>query len=182
MKLKLVVLTLALFGSLSVFAQEVPTAPAPTVEVGQCWMFQPELFLTLAPSRSQCERISLIYNEVQTQMDELYKEVNSLYEQLNSLSRSGQVPKDRVVAKRRINDIQEKIWDIEEKISQIISARTRGIIGVFDQRQRAILDQLQALTPVVKLYGQASGLVIDGYQTMYPQPSVWMQKDQRPRQ
>lgn len=180
MKLTLAVLTLALFGSLSVSAQEVPTVP--TVDMGQCWMFQPELFLYLAPSQSQCERNSLIYNEFQNQLDELYNEVNVLYEKSNSLLRSGQIPKDRFVAIRQIGEIQNKIWDLEEKIKGIVAERTRKIRGVLDQKQRAMLDQLQALTPVVKVYGQASGFVIDGYQTMYPQPSVWMQKIQRPRQ
>lgn len=181
MKLILAVLTLALFGSLS--AQDVSTTPTvPTVEVGQCWMFQPELFQTLAPSQSQCERISLLYNEVQTQIDESYKELNPLYEQVYNLLRSGQVPKDRLAAMRKVGDLQNKIWDLEEKIGQVISERTRKIRGVFDQRQRMLLDQLQALTAVVKVYGQASGLLIDGYGTMYPQSPVWMQKDQRSRQ
>lgn len=180
MKLSFAVLTLTLFGSLSVSAQEVPTVP--TVDMGQCWMFQPELFLYLAPSQSQCERNSLIYNEFQNRLDELYNEVNVLYEKSNSLLRSGQIPKDRFVAIRQIGEIQNKIWDLEEKIKGVEDERMRKIREVLDQKQRAMLDQLQALTPVVKVYSQASGLLIKGYQTMYPQPSVWMQKIQRPRQ
>ena len=178
MKTLLVVLIMALFGSLSAFAQEVP----PTPTVGQCWMFQPELFQALAPTSGQCERISLAFTEVQEQLNRLYEEVNPLYDLSYSLIRSGQVPKDRLVAIRKLADLQNKIWDLEEKIGQIVSDRTRRVRGVLDQRQSMMLNQLQALTPTVKVYGQASGLLIDGYQTMYPQPRVWMQKNQSSRQ
>lgn len=177
----LILVLLALCGG-SLFAQEAsPSMSAPTVEVGACWMFEPELFSALAPSQSQCERASLIFNEAQDGLNQLHNEVVPIQEKVINLLRSGQVPKDRLSAMRKVSDLQNKVWDLEERIQTLMSERRRKVIGVFDQRQRMLLDQLQAMTPAVKLYGQASGFLIEGYQTMYPQPSVWMQSVQQPR-
>jgi len=165
---------LALCGG-SLFAQEVPTVTPPVVDVGKCSMIQPELFLALALSQSQCERISLAYSEVQGQIGSLYEEVNPLNDQMQSLFWSWQVPQDRFAAMRRIENLQNKIWNLQLKIREFEAGRKRNAIGALNERQREFLNRLQAQTEMVRVYGQASGTLIDGYQTMYPQVPVWMQ-------
>lgn len=163
MKLKLVVLTtLALFGSLSVSAQEgSTTTPAPN---NSCFMLEKELYAALAPNQDQCGRLSNIYTELQPQLDALYKEVGELDNQAQSLMWSVPSEAEELIWHRKVEDVNVSRLKIHKKIKVIVDERTRKTLGVFSAQQRQFLVDLDNQVRLVMLFNQASGTgLIRGY-------------------
>ena len=71
-------------------------------------------------------RTYLAYSEVQGQIGSLYEEVNHLNDQMQSLFWSWQVPQDRFAAMRRIENLQNKIWNLQLKIREFEAGRKRN--------------------------------------------------------
>lgn len=161
MKLTLAVLTLALFGSL-LSAQEVPTVSPMS---NSCFMLEKELFAALAPNQDQCGRLASIYQEVQPQLDGLYKEVDELNSQAQSLLWS--VPsedEEQVIWRRKVDEVNVSRALVYKKIKVLVDERTKKALGVLSLQQRQFLAELDRQARIVELFNQASGTgLIRGY-------------------
>jgi hypothetical protein len=151
MKLKLVVLSLALFGSL-LSAQEVPTiSPVPS---STCWMYQPEVPATLSLSEEQCGRISLVWSAVQPQLDELYRELAPIDTDATNLQWVTPKTYEEIeVVLQRTTDVHRKRFAVRAKIKSITDERDRKSLDVLNAKQRLLLAEIDKQALLVKLFG-----------------------------
>lgn len=150
MKLTFVLPILALFGSLS--AQEV-------MPVNACPFFGPELQKILVLDQVQCERISMIHQESWPALQPLDERLRILTDQTSYLSWTEDMPAEEVA--RKMSEVIIERRKVLNEMRQIEREKNRKILGVLNQKQRAVIDQLVALAPAVRLFNEAtaSGLI-----------------------
>jgi len=160
MKLTTVLFTLALFGS-TLFAQEVPTS-------NSCYMFEKELFAALAPSQDQCNRLAIVYQELQPQLEVLYREADEFNNQGQSLFWNLPSEAEEVAWNRKVEEVKAGRLKTQRKIKAVLDERTRNTLGVLSAQQRQLLNELDRQARVVMLFNQASGTgLIRGYNAFY---------------
>lgn len=147
MKLTFAVLTLALFGSLSVSAQEVPAAAS-------CSFFGPELQKTLALDQSQCERIGIIHRESWPAFKPLDEKLGVLTNQINYLSWTEDFPAEETA--RKMAEVIIERRKVLDEMKRLQVDKNRKVIGVFNQKQWQVIEQLIAMAPAVRLFNEAA--------------------------
>ncbi len=149
MKLKLVLFTLALFGS-PLFAQEGSmTTPAPST----CWMYQLEVSQTLGLTEDQCGRISLAWSAVQPSLEELYKELAPLDAEATNLHWTTPATNEEVeVVLRQSNDVNRKRLPVRVKIKLIMDERNRKSLEVLNVKQRQLLAEIDSQAKLVQRF------------------------------
>lgn len=170
MKLTTVVLSLALFGSLSAVAQEVPSVSCP--------FFGPELQKVLALDQSQCERIATIHQESWPALQPLNERLDILTNQVSYLSWTEDVPAEETA--RKMSELIIERRTVLSEIRRIEREKNRKILGVLNQKQRLVIDQLTAMAPTVRLFNDATAGGLIPFDIINPVGSAF--KGSRPRQ
>lgn len=159
--------TLALFGSLSASAQEVP-----------CQFFGPELQKVLALDQVQCERITTIHQESWPALQPLNERLDILTNQTSYWSWTEDMPAEEVV--RKMSEIIIERRKVLDEIRRIEREKNRKVLGVLNQKQRLVIDQLTAMAPAVRLFNEATAGGLIPFDIVYPVGSAF--KGSRPRQ
>lgn len=167
MKLTTVLFTLALFGSLSVSAQEVT-----------CPFFGPELQKVLVLDLVQCERIATIHQESWPALQPLNERLEILTNQTNYLSWTEDMPAEEVA--RKMAEVIIERRKVLDEVRRIEREKNRKILGVLNQKQRTVIDQLTAMAPTVRLFNDATAGGLIPLDIVYPVGSAF--KGSRPRQ
>lgn len=174
MKTLLVVLSLALFGSLSVSAQEeVPT-------INACPFFGPELQKVLALDQVQCERIATIHQESWPALQPFNERLEFLSNQTNYLSWTEDMPAEETA--RKMTEVIIERRKVLDEIRRIEREKNQKILRVLNQKQRMIIDQLAALAPTVRLFSEATSGGLIPFEVAYPKGSAVSSSSSRPRQ
>ena len=169
MKLTTVLFTLALFGSLSV-AQEAPSSSCP--------FFGPELQKVLVLDLVQCERIATIHSESWPALQPLNERLDILTNQTSYWSWTEDMPAEEVV--RKMSEIIIERRKVLDEIRKIEKEKNRKVLGVLNQKQRLVIDQLTAMAPAVRLFNEATAGGLIPFDIVYPVGSAF--KGSRPRQ
>ena len=169
MKLKLVLFTLALFGS-TLFAG---------TEEG-CPFFGPMLQKSLMLDQVQCERISMIHQESWPALQPLDEQLRILSDRTNYLSWTEDFPAEEVARKMSIVIIERR--KVLSEMRRIESEKNRKILGVLNLQQRVLIDQLTALASAVRLFNEATAGGLIPFDITNPVGSAVKGSSNRPRQ
>lgn len=171
MKLTTVLFTLALFGS-TLSAQETSFNPCP--------FFGPELQKVLVLDRSQCERISLIHQESWPALQPFDERLRVLTDQTNYLSWTEDMPAEEVA--RKMSEVIIERRKVLDEMRRIEREKNRKVLGVLNQKQRLVIDQLTAMAPAVRLFNEATAGGLIPFDIVYPVGSSVKGSSNRPRQ